>query len=576
MIRYAYSIALCLALALTACGPAEPPRPAGPPTPMERQLTDTPNTERDADWSPDGQWIVFGSSAAGNEDLYLIPSAGGPIEQLTSGPSDDLYAAWSPVDDRILFTSNRGGGSDNVWTISPDGNDLRQVTQSSDLVVNRRNHLASWTPDGQSILYASARGRERPGIWQIPADGGTAALLSPGRTEHETSPSMSPDGTQIAFDQFGFDERDVYVRDLQTGETRVLVSNSGIDWAPDWSPDGRWIAFSSWRGGTVELWVVPAMGGESFNVTNSPGRHEFVPRWSPDSRQLVFNTVPQEVVRQLVPTDGSTPRVLSVPDSLSQPRWGRDDDELILRNRAGFLWTYSVATGDTVRLSHARMDSTSPFFDATTSPDGRYLAYIDTDSADDQQFYLLSLQTGRVRQITASRFSRRVGIAWSPDSRTLAFGAVSIEGIVDVWTVPANGGTETRLTDGRGESFEPSWSPDGERLAYTRADSSGYRIFTMATDGTDHRFLVTGNRPVWSQDDWIYYNPQSGFTASDILRVRPTGGEPQLVHVISGAFSGFDLSPSGALVLVNSRDPGNLFISDVGALLDFHSARASR
>lgn len=71
-----------------ACSRSEPPPPAEPPRAIERRLTDTSVNERDGNWSPDGQWIVFGSSASGDEDIYKMPAGGGEQQQLTSGPSE--------------------------------------------------------------------------------------------------------------------------------------------------------------------------------------------------------------------------------------------------------------------------------------------------------------------------------------------------------------------------------------------------------------------------------------------------------------------------------------------------------
>jgi len=126
-----------------ACTPSEPPPPAEPPRAIERRLTDTTVNERDGNWSPDGQWIVFGSSASGDEDIYKMPAAGGEPQQLTSGPSEDFYPSWSPDGSRILFTSNRSGSSDNVWTMAADGSDLRQVTRATDRVSCRGGHLGT-------------------------------------------------------------------------------------------------------------------------------------------------------------------------------------------------------------------------------------------------------------------------------------------------------------------------------------------------------------------------------------------------------------------------------------------------
>lgn len=551
---------------------------------MERQLTDTPYNERDADWSPDGRWIVFGSSASGNEDLWKIPSAGGQAVQLTSGPSEDLYPEWSPDGSRILFTSNRSGGSDNVWTMTVDGGDLRPVTEATDRVNNRRGHVASWSPDGSRIAFGSSRDRDRPGVWAIPAGGGTAApMWKPEEGATDIFPAWSPDGTEVVITRDLDDARDLFVRHLETGEVRQLTSHPGTDWVPDWSPDGRWIAFSSNRSGGegtrgVDIWVVAAAGGTPFNVTDTPDRGEFVPRWAPDSRQLVFNTVPFDWRVQTIDADGGSVRSIDIPDSLEWRRlvWGRTTDELILLCRDGAFRSLTLSTGEARALSDSvAWGSWGGYASISTSPDGRFLAYSADDPAGASQLFLLPLANGRPRQITASR-RFRFGQEWSPDSRTLAFVGVT-EGIVDIWRMPANGGTETRLTEGRGESIAPTWSPDGKEIAFVRVDSAGSRILVMSADGGTPRFLVDGDGPQWSPDgDHILYTPGAGFGASDLWRIRPDGGEPQLLHDVEGPLWGFQWSPDGSRILLLSSPPGNLFVADIGALLDAQAGATTR
>lgn len=138
----------------------------------ERRLLQRPGFDYDASFSPDGQWIVFTSerAGAGQADIYRVRRNGSGLERLTDGPAMDDQAAlspggtalatewgnvpsWSPSGDRILFTRQRATDQDfDIYTIKPDGSDLRQVTRSP----GTDGH-ATWTADGTQIFVASAR-----------------------------------------------------------------------------------------------------------------------------------------------------------------------------------------------------------------------------------------------------------------------------------------------------------------------------------------------------------------------------------------------------------------------------------
>jgi len=176
-------------------------------------------------WSPDGQWIVFEADNDVPDDqqqgsIWKVRADGTGLTQLTDGPgggTDDRQPNWSPVGNRILFQRRSPGSDDwNIYTIAPDGSDLRQVTTAPFSDTD-----ASWSPDGVCIVYSSDHGGlPTPNIFVIAASGGQPI--------------------------------------------RVTTSNSNEDGAPSWSPDGAWIAFESHEGQDEDnpsaLWRISATG----------------------------------------------------------------------------------------------------------------------------------------------------------------------------------------------------------------------------------------------------------------------------------------------------------------------------
>jgi hypothetical protein len=98
--------------------------------------------------------------------------------------------------------------------------------------------------------------------------------------------SWSPDGTRIAFDAVVDGNTDVYVIAAAGGKPVRLTSGPSIDCTPEWSPDGKWIYFSSTASGPIpELWKVPANGGTPQQITHGGG---FQPKISPDGEDLYY------------------------------------------------------------------------------------------------------------------------------------------------------------------------------------------------------------------------------------------------------------------------------------------------
>lgn len=208
------------------------------------------------------------------------------------------FAAWSPDGTTLALMSN-GAGNWDVWTIGIDGTRLQQLThESSD------EYTATWSPDGKRLVFSSDRlHRVWPNLWMLnPQQPGAAEQLSPGDGKY-FFPIWSPDGRQIAFVYLptGPPAFELRVMSVPSREIRVLSRDGILFSPPAWSPDGSKIAFASDRTGNPELWVMdvssrsgsapagPQPPAALWQLTDHPARDED-PSWSPDGRYLVFTS----------------------------------------------------------------------------------------------------------------------------------------------------------------------------------------------------------------------------------------------------------------------------------------------
>lgn len=203
---------------------------------------------------------------------------------------------WSPDGSRVAFARDEPCsfplyGRRSIWTIKADGTELRRLTPAPAAVTDETASYESptWSPDGKRIAYV-----ERPDTWHhagdiyvMSADGSDRRRLT--RRGDAQAPAWSPDGGRIAFQ--GWDppeggesdplpKTDVFVLDLRDGAVRRLTA-TGSAGPPDWSPDGRQIAYAS--GGVV---VVNAEGSNKRKLLRRNAGA--CPVWSADGKQIAF------------------------------------------------------------------------------------------------------------------------------------------------------------------------------------------------------------------------------------------------------------------------------------------------
>jgi len=212
------------------------------------------------------------SAVEPDESLARIPFD--TASQITQGTVFDEAPAWSPDSQFIVFGSRGNVGLQaTLWVMrSQWGGVMTQLTVTSSYPPD-----PTWSPDGSQIAFASSGD-----IWVIPATGGTATRLTTDPS-YDGDPAWSPDGSQIAFHSQRGGTYGVWVIPSTGGTANQIVSSGE---SPAWSPDGSRIAFDS--GG--EIWVIPAGGGIATQLTSDPSSAVSDPAWSPDGSQVAFGS----------------------------------------------------------------------------------------------------------------------------------------------------------------------------------------------------------------------------------------------------------------------------------------------
>ena len=210
------------------------------------------------DISSDGEWIVFDSDRAGNQDIYKMRLDGGEPIQLTRDPADDFHPKWSPGGEEVVFYSLRSDNRRELYMMSADGGSLHRLTDQGGV-------FPDWSPDGQEIAFFSGRPGEED-IYVISREGEIEGDV-PRRTTTEGGimPKWSPDGTRIAFSGFsaGLSDEFVSVVSLLSGEVERLVDLGNVGANVAWSEDGRTIYYKVQQpNGSSSISSVPASGGE--------------------------------------------------------------------------------------------------------------------------------------------------------------------------------------------------------------------------------------------------------------------------------------------------------------------------
>lgn len=231
--------------------------------------------------------LTFVANVNGNWDLFAADEEGGDPKRLTSTLWDEKDPAWSQNPDRIIHASTDG----HLNVVSLHSEDIEKIP-----ILNRSsNHVTpGFSPDGKKIVYAEfvrERGDDSNLMIMDLESGQIRELI--GQTGTQLWPAWSPDGSQIVYTNTactadcGRVIQELWLVDASGGNARQLLLTNSMCQQPDWSPDGRKIAFSSDKAGNFDIWVLNLDDWSLERITDDESL-DVSPAWSPDGKRMAF------------------------------------------------------------------------------------------------------------------------------------------------------------------------------------------------------------------------------------------------------------------------------------------------
>jgi TolB protein len=286
-------------------------------------------------------------------------------------------------------------------------------------------------------------------------------MYLPQLTAGPASLAWSPDSRELVYSMAG----SLWRQRIDATLAVQLTDGPGYDYQPDWSPDGRFIVYTSAAaGGSSELWLLDVPGGRTSQLTHD-GAVDLEPRWSPDGQQLVyvssvyhrhfhvfvadFHDGRLSGARRLTgETTSAVPRYYYGPTDVEiNPSWTRDGRAVLYVSNRGHLH----GTGGFWRLP---LEPNAPAVE---------LHYEETNWQARPEM--------------------------SPDGRRMVYSSYLGRQWLQLWLLPADGGDAFQLTFGDWDDTGPRWSPDGGQLAFISNRGGGTGIELLAVPGGPARSL---------------------------------------------------------------------------------------
>jgi Tol biopolymer transport system component len=460
-----------------------------PPAATLLPLTTYPGIEGPPSLSPDGNQVALER----NGDIFVKEVDSEALVQLTRTAEPEQAPAWSPDGRRIAFTRGRDG----IFVISPLGGGERKVADTRAAVLLR---TMAWTPDSSSLVISELTSSICASLFVISIETGQKTRLTwpPEPSIGDGWPAVSPDGRTVAFARYTQDtSANIHIVPITGGEPRQVTADKASIFGLAWTPEGE-LVFSSDRDGAFRLWRVaakrlPDAPVAALDIAGEDARFPSISRGrEATSARLAYQRLVEnldirraEIVEEATPQHrlkSSGPFIAST-SSDDHPRYSPDGTKIAFvsrRSGTNEIWVCASDATNPVRLTTMggpivigpqwSPDGRQIVFFATTSPAGRYAAYV--TGAED----------GRTSRLTRTEGELEALPTWSRDGRWVYLTS-GRSGSLQIWKIPVDGGEPVQLT--RQGGAEAAESPDGHTVYYTKVPEIGPGLWSVPAGGGD-------------------------------------------------------------------------------------------
>ena len=495
----------------------------GPGTPL--RLTTDPAADFYPRWSPDGRWIAFLRmlDKADKFAVIVLPALGGPERRVGTFDNNALEATlplqslcWTRDSKSLVISAAEAPGRSNRLMLVPlEGGEPKSLTHPSPKsigdglpaisgdgrqllfvrsdtawrlfvlslseamdpkgepvqIATNQVTAADWLPDSREIILTSGVATSSA-LFRISTRRGAEEQAISGTGSSAFSPTVSWRGNRLAY-ATGTADSNFWTVDVtaRTAAPHQALSSSFRDVFPQFSPDGKRVAFYSARSGSQQIWTANADGSQAAALTSMSGTTTASPRWSPDGQQLVFDSDSSGMFRiYTIGADGGQPHQVVAGESYFGS-WSRDGRWIYFcSNRSGTeqVWKVRAQGGAVVQVT--RRGGSGPL----ESHDGKQLYYVKRDG--NGGLWKMPVEGGEETQIV-------------PDVYRVNY-AVTDKG---VYFIPHGGkdytssvrffdfatGTTTQIVKTKPPDLGLGVSPDGRTLLYSQVDHTGSNIMLI-------------------------------------------------------------------------------------------------